>query len=73
MFAHHAQTAQSPDHQRPERSSPLDVEVFPQDHSNTKKEGVNRTFKNYAGEGKRIDTILVEAYNKVEETPSTFQ
>ena len=52
---------------------PLDVDVFPQDNSNTKKEGVNRTFKNYAGEGKRIDTILVEAYNKVEETPSTFQ
>lgn len=26
---------------------PLDVDVFPQDNSNTKKEGVSRTYKNY--------------------------
>jgi Transposase DDE domain group 1 len=28
---------------------PLDVDVFPQDNSNTKKEGVSRTYKNYDG------------------------
>ena len=28
---------------------PLDVDVFPQDNSNTKKEGVGRTYKNYDG------------------------
>ena len=28
---------------------PLDVNVFPQDNSNTKKEGVSRTYKNYDG------------------------
>jgi hypothetical protein len=26
---------------------PLDVDVFPQDNSHTKKEGVSRTYKNY--------------------------
>ena len=28
---------------------PLDVDVFPQDNSKTKKEGVSRTYKNYDG------------------------
>ena len=28
---------------------PLDMDVFPQDNSNTKKEGVSRTYKNYDG------------------------
>ena len=28
---------------------PLDADVFPQDNSNTKKEGVSRTYKNYDG------------------------
>lgn len=28
---------------------PLDVDIFPQDNSNTKKEGVSRTYKNYDG------------------------
>ena len=28
---------------------PLDVDVFPQDNSNTSKEGVSRTYKNYDG------------------------
>ena len=28
---------------------PLDVDVFPQDNSNTKKEGVSRTYKNFDG------------------------
>lgn len=28
---------------------PLDVDVFPQDNSHTKKEGVSRTYKNYDG------------------------
>lgn len=28
---------------------PLDVDVFPQDNSNSKKEGVSRTYKNYDG------------------------
>ena len=28
---------------------PLDVDVFPQDNSNTKKEGVSRTYNNYDG------------------------
>ncbi len=27
----------------------LDVDVFPQDNSNTSKEGVSRTYKNYDG------------------------
>ena len=48
-FANHAQAAQGPEHRLPEGLVPLDVDVFPQDNSNTKKEVVSRTYKNYDG------------------------
>ena len=41
---------------------PLDVDVFPQDNSNTKKEGVSRTYKNYDGYAPMVAYLGMEGW-----------